>query len=150
MDDATQQFILDLMQSHNVMSLATLRPDGWPQATTVAFAHEGLLLYFACDPGGQKVANIRQCERVSATINRDFADWSQIQGLSLGGTAAVVDDPEERRRAAELLRGKFPQWADMPEVDDPASIAYVRVMPKVISVLDYTKGFGHTRLVEIR
>lgn len=149
MDPATRQFILDLMAGHNVMTLATVRPDGWPQATTVAYANDGLTLYFACDPDGQKVANIRQCDKVSATIDRDYADWNQIRGLSLGGTAQVVTDPEERLRAQELLKRKFPQWAEMPEPEDPALIAFVRVVPRVISVLDYTKGFGHTELVEV-
>lgn len=149
MDPATRQFILDLMAGHNVMTLATVRPDGWPQATTVAYANDGLNLYFACDPDGQKVANIRQCDKVSATIDRDYADWNQIRGLSLGGIAQVVTDPEERLRAQALLKRKFPQWAEMPEPEDPALIAFVRVVPRVISVLDYTKGFGHTELVEV-
>lgn len=149
MDPATRQFILDLMAGHNVMRLATVRPDGWPQATTVAYANDGLTLYFACDPDGQKVANIRQCNKVSATIDRDYADWNQIRGLSLGGVAQVVTDTEERLRAQALLKRKFPQWAEMPEPEDPALIAFVKVVPRVISVLDYTKGFGHTELVEV-
>jgi nitroimidazol reductase NimA-like FMN-containing flavoprotein (pyridoxamine 5'-phosphate oxidase superfamily) len=149
MDNVTRQFILDIMQSHNVMTLATVRPDGWPQATTVAFANDGLTLYFACDPNGQKVANIRQCHKVSATIDRDYSNWGEIQGLSLGGTAAVVGEAKERQHAKDLLRRKFPQWAEMPEPEDPALIAFVKVVPKVISVLDYTKGFGNTRLVEV-
>lgn len=149
MDPATRQFILDLMAHHNVMTLATVRPDGWPQATTVAYVNDGLTLYFACDPAGQKVANIRQCDKVSATIDRDYADWNQIQGLSLGGIAQVVTDPEERLAAQALLKRKFPQWAEMPEPEDPALIAFVKVTPRVISVLDYTKGFGHTELVQV-
>lgn len=149
MDQATREFILELMQSHNVMTLATVRPDGWPQATTVAYVNDGLTLYFACDPDGQKVANIRLCDKVSATIDRDHPDWTQIQGLSLGGTAQVITDEAERRHVQELLRRKFPQWAEMPEPEDPALIAFVKVVPKVISVLDYTKGFGNTRLVEV-
>ncbi len=149
MDTTTRQFILDLMASHNVMTLATVRPDGWPQATTVAYANDGLTLYFACDPEGQKVANIRHCDKVSATIDRDYADWNQIRGLSLGGIAQVVTDPEERLRAQELLKRKFPQWAEMPEPEDPALIAFVKVVPRVISLLDYTKGFGHSELVQV-
>lgn len=149
MQESDRQFILDLLANHNVMTLATVRPDGWPQATTVAYAHDGLTLYFACDPDGQKVANISRCDKVSATIDRDYADWNRIQGLSLGGTARVVTDPEERLRVQDLLRRKFPQWAEMPEPEDPALIAFVRVEPHVISILDYTKGFGHTQLVTV-
>ncbi len=149
MQASDRQFILDLLARHNVMSLATLRPDGWPQVTTVAYAHDGLSLYFACDPKGQKVANISRCDKVSATIDRDEADWNRIQGLSLGGTAKVVTEPDERLHAQTLLKRKFPQWAEMPEPEDPALIAFVRVEPHVISIIDYAKGFGHTRLVTV-
>jgi hypothetical protein len=31
--------------------------------------------------------------------------------------------------------------------EDLAATAFVKVTPKVISVLDYSKGFGHTDLV---
>lgn len=148
MDKTTRKLILDLMADHNVMTLATVRPDGWPQATTVAYANDGLTLYFACDPGSQKVANIRQCDKVSATIDRDYEDWNQIRGLSLGGVAEVLSEPADLQHAGAVLRAKFPQWAEMPEAD-AAAIALVRVRPKVISVLDYTRGFGHTELVEV-
>ncbi len=40
------------------MTIATLRPDGWPQATTVAYANEGLTIYFVCGPDSQKATNL--------------------------------------------------------------------------------------------
>jgi nitroimidazol reductase NimA-like FMN-containing flavoprotein (pyridoxamine 5'-phosphate oxidase superfamily) len=40
--------ILSLLDQHRIMTLATLRPDGWPQATTVGYVNEGLTLYFLC------------------------------------------------------------------------------------------------------
>jgi hypothetical protein len=32
---------------------------------------------------------------------------------------------------------------------DPGSLAFLSITPKVISVLNYSKGFGHTALVEV-
>ena len=149
MNKAIRRFILDVMADHNVMTLATVRPDGWPQATTVAYANDGLTLYFACGPDSQKVANIRQCDKVSATIDRDNPDWNAIRGLSLGGTAEVLADEKQIDRAGKVLRAKFPQWAETPESEEAYEIAFVKVTPKVISVLDYTQGFGHTELVDV-
>jgi len=40
------------------MTLATLRPDGWPQATTVGYVNDGLTLYFLCGLDSQEPANI--------------------------------------------------------------------------------------------
>jgi hypothetical protein len=35
-------------------------------------------------------------------------------------------------------------------VPDANAIVFVKIVPKVISVLDYRKSFGHTELVEVR
>jgi len=56
MDEKIRTKILNLLDQHRVMTIATLRPDGWPQATTVAYANEGLTLYFVCVPDSQKAA----------------------------------------------------------------------------------------------
>jgi general stress protein 26 len=146
MDRESEAFILDLLRRYNVLTLATVREDGWPQATTVGYVHDGLTLYVGCGADSQKVRNIRRCDKVSLTVDRDEEDWSRIQGLSMGATAEVVTDPAERARAAELFLAKFPQLRAMPE-PDPSSLAFLKITPKVISVLDYTKGFGHTELV---
>ncbi len=34
LDERTHRFVLDLMREHNILTLATVRNDGWPQATT--------------------------------------------------------------------------------------------------------------------
>ncbi len=147
MKPGQRAFILRMLKSHNVMSIATVRPDGWPQATTVAFASDGLNLYFACEPSSQKTRNISRNPRVSLTVDHYCADWEEIRGISLGGRATVVTDPGEFRQALRLLRKKFPQYGKMGE-EDLEGLAIVRVTPKVISLLDYGKGFGHTELVK--
>ena len=43
MDTALRTQIERSLAQHRVMTLATVRPDGWPQATTVGFAHEASL-----------------------------------------------------------------------------------------------------------
>ena len=48
MDDAMRAEILDIMNNHRIMTVATVRPDGYPQATTVTYVNEGLTLYFGC------------------------------------------------------------------------------------------------------
>src|SRR5262245_27939539 len=68
MDDAIRQKILTLLDQHRIMTIATLRPDGWPQATTVGYVNDGLTLYFLCGLDSQKAANLARDERVSLTI----------------------------------------------------------------------------------
>ena len=40
MDEEIRNKILALFDQHRIMTIATLRPDGWPQATTVRYANE--------------------------------------------------------------------------------------------------------------
>ncbi len=148
MDRVQEKFILNLMQRHNVMTLATVRADGFPQATTVGYANEGFDLYFSCDTRSQKAKNIRKCDKVSATIDRDTRDWNKLKGLSLGGHAEVLKGKGAREHAYAVLLKKFPEMSGFP-ASDP-TVAFVRVRPTVISVLDYSQGFGHTVLVKVR
>jgi hypothetical protein len=67
----------------------------------------------------------------------------------MGGTAEILTDPTEIQRVAALFTAKFPQIAKLPVPIDPASVVLLKITPIVISVLDYTKGFGHTELIAI-
>jgi PPOX class probable F420-dependent enzyme len=140
--------ILGLLDRHRIMSLATLRPDGWPQATTVGYGNDGLTLYFLCGLDSQKAANLARDERVSLTIDHDTPQVMEIAGLSMAARAQVVTDPAEGEKAMQLMMEKYPQQKSlplpMPRFDE---VRVFRVKPEVISVLDYSKGFGHTDLV---
>lgn len=148
MDDALKAQILAIMDAHRVMTIATLRPDGWPQATTVGFAHEGLALYFLCGPESQKAKNIVRDPRVSITIDHDEPQVMKIAGLSMAARATQIKDAKEARRIMDLLISRYPQQGASPGALPPASaVAIFKVVPEVISVLDYAKGFGHAELV---
>jgi nitroimidazol reductase NimA-like FMN-containing flavoprotein (pyridoxamine 5'-phosphate oxidase superfamily) len=147
MDMAIKQQILSLLDQHRTMTLATVRPDGWPQATTVGYANDGLDLYFLCGLQSQKAANLALDERVSLTIDHDTPQVMEIKGLSMAGRAKVVTDPGEMEKAGRLLLAKYPPQIGAPPTPGTADVRFFRVTPTVISVLDYTKGFGHTNLV---
>ena len=127
-----------------------MRPDGFPQANTVSYAADGLTLYFGTGRDSQKLRNIQYSRKVSLTTDVPYADWNEIQGLSMGALAEVLtDDSAESLRAMDVLTKKFPAVWEMPPPADPASVVFVKIVPKVISILDYRKGFGHTELVEV-
>ena len=148
MTPSNKRFILEQLKANRIMSLATVRPDGYPQATTVTYANDGLTLYFACDRNGQKVRNLRRSSKVSLTINKDTANWKKITGLSMGATAKVLERPADTKRALALLSRKFKDMKGLSE-EDLAETAFVRVQPKVISMLDYRREFGWTKLVRV-
>ena len=148
MDQALKQKILAVLAQHRDMSLATLRPDGWPQATTVGYASDGLTLYFLCGLTSQKAANLARDNRVSLTIDSETAQVMQITGLSMAARATRVTDEAEAAKAIDLLLSKYADQAGVDTLEVRSSeVAIFRLTPTVISVLDYTKGFGHTDLV---
>ena len=78
MDESMKQKIQALLDAHRIMTIATLRPDGWPQATTVAYVNEGLTLWFLCGLQSQKARNLARDDRVSLTIDHDTPDIMSI------------------------------------------------------------------------
>lgn len=147
MDEAIRNKILTLLDQHRIMTIATLRPDGWPQATTVGYVHEGLTLYFICGPDSQKAANLARDDRVSLTIDHDTPDPLAITGLSMAAHARPVTDAAEAGRILRMLLLKYPGVSMPGPMPTAEQVSTFRVTPTVISVLDYAKGFGHTDLV---
>ena len=148
MDDAIRNQIQALLDQHRIMTIATLRPDGWPQATTVGYVNEGLTLYFLCGPDSQKAANLARDDRVSLAIDHDTPDLMAITGLSMAAHAQAVVDRDEAGRILSLFPLKYPENIAVPiPMPTPEDVKIFRVTPTVISVLDYSKGFGHTELV---
>jgi len=145
-----KQKILGLLDAHRIMTIATLRPDGWPQATTVGYVNEGLTLWFLCGLESQKAKNLAFDNRVSITIDHHTPDIKSISGLSMAARAHRVSDRGEAEKVLAMLPLKYPDappaTAEM-KMPLPDEVALFRIVPEVVSVLDYTKGFAHTDLV---
>jgi Pyridoxamine 5'-phosphate oxidase len=148
MDNALTSKIRDILSKQNDLTIATLREDGFPQATTVSYASDGLDIYFGCWNRSQMAKNIARDNKISLALNAPYADWNGIRGISLGGMAVPVTAPAGIAKIDALFLKKFPNVAQF-SADIRDQMVYFRIVPKVISVLDYTKGFGHTDLVEM-
>jgi nitroimidazol reductase NimA-like FMN-containing flavoprotein (pyridoxamine 5'-phosphate oxidase superfamily) len=101
-----QQFrrqIVDLLDAHRIMTVATNRPDGWPQATIVGYANDGLIIYCFIARDGQKFSNIMRDPRISLAIANDYPQPLQIKGLSIAARAVEVADPGEIEHAGRIL-----------------------------------------------
>jgi len=148
MDPALREEILSLLKGASDMTIATIRPDGYPQATTVSYVSDGLTMYFGCAAQSQKAQNIAYNNKVSLTVTLPYFNWEEIRGLSMSGSANPVTDPNEITRVSELLLRKFPQILRYA-LAGKKDVFLVRITPEVISVIDYRKGFGHTDLVKL-
>lgn len=103
MDEEIRKKILALLDQHRIMTIATLRPDGWPQATTVGYVNEGLTLYFLCGLDSQKATNLARDDRVSLTIDHDTPQIMAISGLSMAARAQAVTDRDEAVKVFEQV-----------------------------------------------
>jgi nitroimidazol reductase NimA-like FMN-containing flavoprotein (pyridoxamine 5'-phosphate oxidase superfamily) len=150
MDTALRTRILELLDDHRILSLATLRPDGWPQATTVGYVSRGLTLWFMSGKDSQKAKNLARDNRVSLTIDRDTTDPMAICGLSMAARAFPVSDEALIREVLLVeLPKKYPEYGPMMTGLDISGVAVFELRPEVISVLDYSKGFAHTDQVTV-
>ncbi len=148
MNKAQREFIRSVIDDASDMTIATIRDDGFPQATTVSFVNDGMTLFFGTSADSQKARNIDKNNKVSLTIDCDYDEWDAIRSLSMGGLATRVTDEEEFQKVGDLLLKKFPQAANY-EPDNAFELAFYRIDPTVVSLIDYSQEFGHTEEVSI-
>jgi nitroimidazol reductase NimA-like FMN-containing flavoprotein (pyridoxamine 5'-phosphate oxidase superfamily) len=148
MDQPLTEEIISILDDANDLTIATVREDGYPQATTVSYVNDGLKIYFGCAAESQKAKNLARNSKVSLTVNLPYASWNEIRGLSIGGRAERVTDPQEIGKVGQRMLDKFPPIAAYAPAELEAIVLF-RVTPEIISVLDYRKGFGHTDLVKV-
>jgi general stress protein 26 len=145
--EALKATALRILSENRVMAVATLRPDGWPQATLVGYMHDGLTLYFVIARDGQKLANIRRDRRISIAIGRHDGDGPDLRGLSLAAEAVEVTGADEVRRLNAMLMARYPEQ----EVFTPqgASVAVMKATPLVMSVIDPHSGLDRPVLLRV-
>jgi len=102
-----------------VARLATIAPHGEPHLVPFVFALKGDTLYSTVDDKPkrskdlQRVRNIQHDARVCVLVDRFDDDWMQLWWVRMDGTARVIDG-DERARAFNALRGKYPQYREQP------------------------------------
>ena len=113
MDTNTHAQIIDILDAVTDMTVATLRPDGFPQANVVSFVHDDLILYFVTVAGSAKALNLLYSDKVSGTATRPYDSWDQIEGISFAGHATQVTDPAETSRVTQMMLSRFPQITEL-------------------------------------
>lgn len=134
---------IEILDNHRQMAISTVRPDGWPQTTIVGYANEGWDVYFLVFRDSQKFANIARDDRVSIAVSSESSFLGEIKAVYAGAHAAEIIDRAERGRAWKLMMDRHPNLADFGMPDD-STTALMRARCKYVSMLDYSKGIGHS------
>ena len=130
--------VLEFLNEHTTMTLATASSTGVPRATTLRFVNDGLTLYFWTRSQSWTAKQIEQNPLVSFTIAEESA------GLQGTGEARMVLGGDEVGRAVELFSDKFPQALGASTMN----ISFFRIAPTDIKLVDeaYAGGRGETQL----
>jgi len=117
MKPALRDEIVSILNGANDMTIATLRSDGYPQATTVSYANDGLTVYFGTAGASQKAQNIARNDKISLTVNLPYTNWGQIRGLSVAGRAECLRMSNRLRMRGISCSGSFRKGLrNMPRV----------------------------------
>jgi nitroimidazol reductase NimA-like FMN-containing flavoprotein (pyridoxamine 5'-phosphate oxidase superfamily) len=139
---------IEILDAHRMMAISTVRPDGWPQTTMVGYANNGWTVYFLIFRSSQKFVNIQRDDRVAIAVSGETSFLSDIKAVYAGAHAKEVTDPKERANAWMSLLERHPNLADFGLPDD-SETALMRAQCKYVSVLDYSKGIGHTEALTV-
>jgi len=143
-----EQPAITILNSNRIMTIATVRPDGWPQTTMVGYANEGWRIYFLIYRSSQKFENISKDNRVSVSVGHEPGSLRDIKAVYAGCNAEEVTDLTEKNHAWKLLAERHPNLTDLapPGKDE---VATMRADCKHVSILDYSQGLGHTEALTL-
>ncbi len=128
MAEELKRQVLDYLQAHNTMTLATCAGNV-PWAATVFYASEELNLYFFSAPDSRHCANLAANAKVAVTVQEDYRDWREIKGVQLEGNVALVDSLLEKAKALAVYARKYPDAIKL--FSDPSSGVLHRAFLKV-------------------
>lgn len=137
-----------ILDSHRILAISTVRPDGWPQTTIVGYANDGWTIYFIVLRSSQKFANIQRDDRVSIAIGGEPSDLRELKAVYAGAHANEVTDLKQGEHAWRLLVKRHPNLADLG-LPKGSETALMQAVCKHVSILDYSRGMGHTEALTI-
>lgn len=144
-----EQQAITILNANRMMTIATVRPDGWPQATIVGYANDGFRIYFMTYRSSQKFENIAHDNRVAITVGHEPSELRDIRAVYAGCAIHEVTDLAERSRAWDLLAMRHPNLTDLaPPKDD--EVATMAADCKYVSILDYSQTIGHTETLTLK
>lgn len=89
----TEEEIQDFLASQRTATLATFGPTGHPHLVAMWFGLIDGVIWFETKAKAQKTQNLLRDPRATVLIE-DGLTYDALRGVSMEGTATVIDDPE--------------------------------------------------------
>lgn len=126
--------VLEYLQQHQTVTLATASPAAVPRASTFLFVNEGPTLFFWSRATTITARQIGQNPVVGFTVDDDSNDLKATQGVQGTGECSVLLSGEEIARVADLFGRKFPDLSP----GSTMSISFFRITPTELQFIDNT------------
>jgi uncharacterized protein YhbP (UPF0306 family) len=130
--------VIDFLQKHHTLTLATASPAGVPRASTFLYVSDGPTLYFWSRATTMTARQLEQNPIVGFTIDHYTEDLNQTQGVQGIGECSVLLSGEQIARVADLFGQKFPTLSP----GSTMSISFFRITPTEIQFIDNTASAG--------
>ena len=154
MDADLSGALSEYLAAHNTLTLATVGPDGPAAAGLFYVSDSQFRLYFLSASHALHVENLRHDASVAVTIQEDYRDWQQIQGIQMRGEARIVTSPLEYARTMERYVRKYAFIQDF--VSDPRRAGEILsqkialskfhvIVPHWVRWIDNRTGFSFRR-----
>jgi uncharacterized protein YhbP (UPF0306 family) len=146
-----RELALAYLTSHQVMTLATTGLEGvW--AAAVFYVNVGFDLIFLSAAHTRHAQNMAAVPQIAATIQEDYKDWPQIQGIQLEGTVSLLRDVSRETACPELVEEAVSHYQQkypfLTHADEKMKIALTHVnwyvlKPERLYFIDNSLGLGH-------
>src|SRR5208283_5303479 len=117
------------LRTCHVATLATMGADG-PWAAAVFYVSDGYTLYFLSSPRSRHCRNLEQDSRVAVTVQADYSEWHEINGVQLEGEATLLTGAEEKRARHAIASAL-------------SRVRWYSIVPARLFFIDNSIGFGH-------
>ena len=128
------------------VQVATVGPDGAPHLTTLFYALDdaGRITFWTYG-ASQKIANIRRDPRVSVLVE-DGEDYFELRGVSIRGTARLVEEYDEVRALGARVMTRMAGGADLGELGDQVLDKQATKRVGVIIEPDHIASWDHRKM----
>ncbi len=123
----TENWAKEFLGKSRLAHLATSSKHGKPHVVPICYVYNGVSIYSSIDEKPKRanpnrlrrVLNIIENPHVSMVVDHYGEDWSKLRYVMVQGSARILHEGDEHRRAVSLLREKYPQYSAMKLEDRP-------------------------------
>lgn len=101
-----------LIARERVCRVATTGSSGVPHVVPVVHVLADGKVCFASESKAKKVEHLRENPHAAVTVDLYAEDWSNLKGVMVQGTAALIERGPRFRKLRRLLYDKYPQYPE--------------------------------------